>query len=508
MESYRKGVVSSSFFNLLAQLLSFVTSIAFAYYFGAQAKTDVYYYCLSILSLMAGFIISLDSSVLIPEAMSIAEKSGREESVRFLNFFLYLFLIISVGLTLVMAFLPMSFFMTLSRFDPALLRAHASIVAWSIPLFGLQIISQYLVDILNSYKYFSLPLVLGIINRAVILICLVGFHRSLDVLSILIGSVVAFLLQIIMTVRIMKTKLHWDFKAHWLIIEKRVRTNIFFSQIGNLASTLSAYVPIFLLSAFSAGIITALNYGQRITSIPTLIITIQVSTVIGIKLNEMCAKQDWLGVDQAFVRAARMLLFILLPLSAFLFVYANELMEMLLQRGAFDPDSVGKTALFFRWFILVIPFVAINTLFARLFMATRKIVLGAWFQIIANSLLIILTIIGLKALGAVGYPIALVGFYVLEIGGLFWIFQFFFPFVHYGVVLQDLLKMLIFNSVLALVVWYWRIAMQPFGTVISLATGAAVFAGLFVGANLLFPLNREINRDCLDFLKQRGFYRS
>ncbi|MBK7649512.1 MAG: hypothetical protein IPJ20_00535 [Flammeovirgaceae bacterium] len=59
----------------------------------------------------------------------------------------------------------------------------------------------------------------------------------------------------------------------------------------NITSFFASYVPIYLLSGFNPGIITALIYGQKTAELPTQLITNQVTSVVGIKLNELFGKK-------------------------------------------------------------------------------------------------------------------------------------------------------------------------------------------------------------------------
>ena len=124
MESYRRGAIWSSFYNLIAQAVGFVVSMVLAYCFGLQAKTDVYYYALAVVVLMSGFISSINSSVLIPESMRIEEQRGRTQAMDFLNHCLYFFLALGLVVTTVMFINPVRF---LSRFPGLISLCFASI---------------------------------------------------------------------------------------------------------------------------------------------------------------------------------------------------------------------------------------------------------------------------------------------------------------------------------------------------------------------------------------------
>ena len=489
-ETYRRGALSSSALNLVAQGLGFLVNIALAYYFGTQSKTDVYFYCLSVMTLLSTFITGLNSSVIIPEAMRIAEQNHPRESAAFLNYFFYLFAALSLLITAVMVASPVRFFRAVSSFNPEVLENYAGLVGWSIPLFLLMVMSQYLADVLASQKYFTIPVVLNILNRLLTLGCLVALWRRLDIVSAMLGMVVAAAVQLGLLVYLMKSSLGWDFSFRWIRPGRQVVHNILFSQAGNLATMLASYVPLFLLSGFSAGVLTALNYGQRLAAIPVLMIVAQVSSVVGIKLNEMHAQGDAEGVDRTFSRAARLLAFILLPLSAYVFVYSREIVAVLFQRGAFDENAVNSTAQFFGWFALNLPFLAINTIVARLFMASQKIRQGFLYQMAMNVLVIGLSVILLRWLGGIGYPVAQLVLGVTNALLLYGLMKYVFPTIRYGRFLKDLARMMAFSAAAAGCVMLLQRWTQAWPALGSAAIGGVVLAALF-GAGCIWPLGKE-----------------
>lgn len=504
IESYRKGVAWSSFFNLIAQALSFVTSMVLAYYFGMQAKTDVYFYALAVVALMSGLVSSINSSVLIPESMRMEEQRGRVRAMEFINFYLYILLALSLAVTAVIFINPAHFFITISRFDNNVLREHSSIVTWIVPFFTLLVISQYLVDVLSSYKFFTVPMLLTILNRLILLTCVVLFSRGWDILSAVIGGLIATAAQIIISLWLMKSVLGWDFRFRWVHPERSLLRKIAFAQTGNMASMLSAYVPLFLLSSFSAGVLTALNYGQRLASVPALLITTQVSAVIAIKLNELHARHDWDGINRVFLQSSRWLLFLLFPISFFLFIYAYEVVAVFYQRGAFDLAAVNSSALFFRLFIISLPFLAVNTLVARLFMATQKIREGTCYQFGMNIFLCGVTVLGVHQLGAIGYPVAQLVWNGMSLVFLYALLRMVFPSVSYGRVLYDFSRMALFNLVLALLVWGMREFMAGLHPLLSLLLGLIAFLMLFMIGQLLVPLDESINKMGAQYLGKLG----
>ena len=117
IESFRKGIILSSGFNFVAKILQFFQGLVIAYYFGTQSSSDVYFYCLATVTLLSVFVNSLDSAVLVPEAIRIREHDGNDRSMQFLNVFLYLYAAAGIFTCLVLLVFPVKIFLLISNFE-------------------------------------------------------------------------------------------------------------------------------------------------------------------------------------------------------------------------------------------------------------------------------------------------------------------------------------------------------------------------------------------------------
>ena len=77
-ESYRKGILYSVFFNFVARSIAFLNAFVIAFYFGTNSTTDLYFYVLSFVTIVAGFINGMDTFVLIPESMRLRHQHSEE----------------------------------------------------------------------------------------------------------------------------------------------------------------------------------------------------------------------------------------------------------------------------------------------------------------------------------------------------------------------------------------------------------------------------------------------
>jgi putative peptidoglycan lipid II flippase len=246
-----------------------------------------------------------------------------------------------------------------------------------------------------------------------------------------------------------------------------------FAQAGNVCTLMASYIPLYLLSGINKGIITSLNYGKNVSEIPNQMITNQFSVVSGIKYNELVAKGEIDKLNEVFLKTSKFLLFILFAISGLFFLYSEDIIKIVFMRGAFNMKSVSDTALFLKYFGILIPFSAFNTIGAKIFMAMQKIKHAFVYQIITNILLVIFIYLFVNFYGAIGYPIALILIYALSVITIQPLLKITLPTLKYKKLLYFIIKVIIINFLI--VIFLYKI-----GSYININSFARFFLGSFV----------------------------
>ncbi|MGD9643673.1 MAG: lipid II flippase MurJ [Elusimicrobiales bacterium] len=492
-ESYRSGIALSVGFSLLAKLIALASSLVLAALFGTSAEMDVYLYVFFAAALVTTFISALNSSVIIPEAMRLAGQESEGASRSFINFFLYAYGSLGAAVSGLFLISPAAAFGAVSRFEPGLLAANSGLLYAALPLFPLMLVSGYLSDVLASRKYFTMPMIAAMLNNAFVLVFVLSFHRSWGVTSALCGLCAAHALQALALACFMKRKLDWDFSSP-ARPSRRVLGDALFAQLGNLATAVSSYVPMFLLSGFDRGTVSAMNYGRQAAEFPNNFITQQFSSVAGIKLNEVFAQRRLDEADRVMVSSLKGLFFALVPMSLFGAFYSGEIMSVLFGRGAFGPEAVESSSAFFRLFALLLPFYAANSLTSRLFMAAQKVRQAFWYQLCVNILLAALIMAFVMRFGALGYPAGLLVFYALNLFATGFLIIHYFPGIRYWQGILYALKVVALDLALLLPVWLAVGRYGPDTNLFRVVLAAAVYFGLLAGLSVRLGVNEEVRR--------------
>lgn len=492
-ESYKRGIVLSTVFNIVNKGLVFCNSLLIAYFFGAQLKMDIYFYAYNTIVILSTFITSLNASVLIPESMRLRTQEGEESAIRFLNFFMYLYMGLTALICLVFLMDPVKTFNMVSGFNKEALQQQAQILTLSIPLIFLMPVINLLTDILTSYKFFTVPMIAGIVNGLFSILFVALFHKMLDVLSLLTGLLLSYSLNFVLLVSLMRRRLKWNFRPRLFRAGRRVWRNIIFAQAGNITSSLSSYAPLYLLSSFGNGIITSLNFAQQISTLPTALVTNQFSAVAGIKFNESYSARDDRAINETFRSTAEFLLFILLPVSGIFFFFSRDIVSVLLERGAFGHTGVVYTSGFLQYLGLLLPMMVINTLISRLFMASHKIMESFWYQICFNVILIGVLYFTVHRYGFMAYPITLASVHVLNVLGCHLLAKWYFKMIDYGSVSKQFFLLAMINAAIGTGVYYLIRYAHFSSPILNLAAGGALYCGLIAVIGLRFGLNDYFN---------------
>ena len=153
IESYRRGIVISSVFNIIHKVLLFLNSLVIAYYFGTQLKVDIYFYAYNTIVIISTFIATTNTAVIIPESMRIRVSGGHDKASAFLNLFLYTYIRLTALLSIIFLINPIQVFTTFSKFDYAVLSSYNQLLYMAIPLIMLMPVTTLLTDILASYRF-------------------------------------------------------------------------------------------------------------------------------------------------------------------------------------------------------------------------------------------------------------------------------------------------------------------------------------------------------------------
>ena len=269
-ETYKKGIIYSSLFNVGGKSVAFIQQWLIGYYFGTHSDTDVFFFTYNIILFISYFFLNFTTSVLIPEGMKIRNQESDEKSKLFLNSYIQTYGLIGILLAIISLLDPISIFSIISSFPDNVITDNLTLITWCLPLIFLNITVSIMTEILASYKYFTAPNLVTFINYTFGILFIVFFHDSLGINVIAIGLIAGYLLNFFIILHFMHKVLHWKFiqRPHFRI--KQVFGSGIYSQAGYIVYLVALYVPQYIFSQLPAGSLTAINFADKLLPIRRL----------------------------------------------------------------------------------------------------------------------------------------------------------------------------------------------------------------------------------------------
>ncbi len=406
--TYKKGALSSVMCGVISKVFAFAVSLLVAFYFGADGRTDIYFYLILICALLNGWLQGININLVLPEFMHIRARRDQSAAVDFANFFLYCYLICAAALILVCCFAPEQILGIISAFSPEQVARAQNFAILGAVYFCSFFIMTYLVSLNESYKLFGIYF-LSPLNSALPLLFLIA-TRKLE--ALFVGYITAYLIQSVACLYRLNKYAAWHFGFKKVAFGKKFLQDFLANQPNTFAWTALLYTPLMLISSLQTGLVSAVNYCRTITDAPLDILTSKVNAVAKVKLTAEAAQKDLDSVRQTLISSDLALSVILIPVCVFTSFFAADIVELLFMRGNFGPHDVLSTSLFLKAFILAIPLVSLSNNIANMFTGMR-IVKELVPPYLSLALLYIgLFILGIKYYGPYSYSALFLALYI------------------------------------------------------------------------------------------------
>ena len=368
--------------SLLPKVLVVGKDVAVAFYFGAGQALDVYLMAFVLIGMPVSIIVVALQTTLIPALVG----KPNEAAAGLLGGALKLALTaLLLALPLWLLALPFA----LATLYPAAAETTRSTLLqacyWLIPYYFLHGINLLLYGALQAKKTFWVNAVLpGVFPIAII--AALGYAQQADIRALLIGTVTGSLLECI----VLYTMLTRGNAIKWRNTAGSGLRPVFITalplMIGAIASSFSPMVEQMIAFKLGPGAVSLLSYGSKV---PAALSTLMV-TAIGIVMlphfADLVAARQWRESRTLHWLLSGILLAIGIFVAAVGIFFAEEIVRLLFQRGAFSAADSQLAADVMRIYLLQLPFLLAAMVSLRTLAAMGKTI--AMTSIAATQLLV------------------------------------------------------------------------------------------------------------------------
>lgn len=406
-ESVRKASLVTSLLNIAGRIIGFFSVFLISYFFGATNHTDVYYFALSFVTLIAAFFTSIQSAIMLPQFIRISEKCGEEDAWKFLNGLFAYTVIFTLAGTIIFAFFSQRIFLNVSQFPANVLSETKAIVLLFAPVIFFMILSDFLKNVIQAHSQFTFPSLMILFGNSIMTLMLLMFGKKMGVLTMVISVLLSFFLQTlslyIYIVRRQKL-FKWSFKTskHHLDFFKLSLPILATQILGSFSMFYYDYSATF----FAGGVLTAIAFAQKIFSLPNDMVITPVVNVVTPGFSEYYAKGNTEKLCADYLKYNNQLWFFIIPLSAFMIGLAGPIIEVFYGRGNFDENNISISALSLQMFTIGLFGLSYNAIATRVFFAMQKTLWVSVFSFVINILSVLITHIFVKKAGYLGIPLS------------------------------------------------------------------------------------------------------
>lgn len=363
--------------TLLSKILGLIRDMLLSANYGSSTEGIAYETASRLPTILFDFVIGgVITATFIPVFNGICVRKSREEAMKFANTYVNFILVVTALLTLagILFARPLVSFLAPDITEEA---AALSTVLTRItfPLVIFTGLAFSFVGILQSLGEYNIPALISLVSNSVIVLYFIFLNKRFGIYGLSVTMVIAWAMQAAVQIP----------KAHAL--GYRFRPTLHFRTDG-MREVAAMGLPILACSwmtplcnvintRFASGIeegraITGIGYSNRLYLIIVGVFSFVATNLLFPYLSRAAAEGDKKTAREFGGGALKLLLFVILPISAGLFVFAEPIVKMIYMRGEFGETDVALTSAALRCFAVGMPGAAANEVFLKVFFSNKK----------------------------------------------------------------------------------------------------------------------------------------
>jgi len=413
MEQNTSNIVRSTLavavISLLLKGLGFLEKVLQAYFFGTNPELDAYLVALGVvlaLFLIIRELVEPGFLRVFMEALSAGDREGAWSLFNSIG--LLIFLVVAAVVTIAMVFPELAINLFAPGFTGEKRNLAVALTRLTLPAALFLSLSALTYITLNGMKRFALPASGDLAFKGGIIVALVLLYKPIGIWCVVWGIVAGAFFRLLVHMSHLWRRVSFKnirFGSPRVKAMQRLTVPLFF---GVLFAQISGLVDIAVASYLADGSIAALSYAKKIVDVPILLFPYVLSIIIFPYFSQLAIEKKEPELSRLLSRSVQWIVFVFLPLSLLLLILATPIVQVLLQRGAFDAASTRMTSGPTSIYALGMVAFAVETIIVQFFFACADTKTPVIVGIICVLVNIVLTLLLMRILAHNGIALALV----------------------------------------------------------------------------------------------------
>lgn len=395
--------------TILSRIFGIGRESTITFLFGADSRTDAFTIANHVATIVYDLLISgTVSAALVPVFSEYAERiEARAEFGRVVSTILTLagiFLLLSVGVLEIFA-QPLVGFMG-AGYDPAVQDLALVMTQWVLPGVFFMGISGVIMAALYSLHRFIFPAFTSVLFNAAIIFCAFSLAGILGVKSLALGLVVgAFAMVALQLPGLRDVPIRPRLELSHPAVRKILKL---YAPVG-LSVIVSSTVLVIdrnLASQVGTGSMSAMRYATTLVQFGLGIVSAAISLASLPMLSQFFTNGDESGFKRTLSGGLRLVTVLVLPAAALLLALSVPLVSFLFKHGEFDQSAQDLTVLALRFYVIGLPFTAVDQVLLFAFYARKNTITPALIGVAQFVVYLAIAFGTYKTLGMVGLVLA------------------------------------------------------------------------------------------------------
>ncbi|MCA1646107.1 MAG: hypothetical protein LC797_11800 [Chloroflexi bacterium] len=350
-----------------------VRELLIAWYFGTSDPLDAYLIAYAVPYFFITLLGASLAPVLIPAYVGMRVRNQRKDAESLVGDVIVVCTLLLVVVTAVLAAAaPLYVHVIAQGFSRDKLTLAERLAAILAPTVLTSVLVSLAGAILNAHNRFLVPALSPLISTGFVVGALFVFNGTSGIFALAFGLLVGTAAELVLLVALVRREVAPRISrtlANPYMLDLGAR--FVPTLIGALLMASTLLVDQAMSSALPAGSIAALNYANRLVTVPLGLTAAALGTVVLPHFAELVSGERWGELSSTIGRYLWKTALVTVPLGAALVVVAQPLTELLLHRGAFSGSDVATVAGCLTALAMQIPFYTGVILLMRLALALK-----------------------------------------------------------------------------------------------------------------------------------------
>lgn len=394
--------------TLISKLLGFVREMVLAGFFGASYVVDSYVMAQSIPNIIFAGILGAVATAYMPIFSREIELKGEEAGNLYTSQVINILLIISVIACLIGLLFSDQI---VGIFASGFTGKTAELTSFFVKITFTYILFTSVNGILENYLRYKntfLPQIIIGYSQNLIVIVTIIISAYYSYYLLVFGLVAAYIIRLVLMGRLSLRKGFRYIPGMKGLGDtgKKIAVLALPVFIGSSVSQINQFVDKTLASGLQEGSVSALNYGNLLVGMITGLTVTIITTIIYPKMTQAAALEDTKTVGMLLSKGVNIILMIAIPFTLGIAVFSQPVVQIVYERGAFDPAATSLTNSAFLCYGLGLVFLSLNTHIVQAFYSQKNMRTPVYCGIIGVIVNVTLNLILVRFMAHAGLALA------------------------------------------------------------------------------------------------------